>query len=298
MADNDDRDAVELASAYLDGEATADERARVESDAALLAEVERLRRVRDAVAEIPPAPVGRPRERRSPPPWPRSTSCPPTGRARRASQRRRPSNRHVPRPLARQMRTDAGPHGRGRGSGAGRRWLRDRQPRRRRRRFDGGRQRRRRSPRRAIATPAEATQSAATAPTPAAAADDDRRSASEPDDAAGDSEAADEPMAAAPSGDAGGGVGDRCRRSTRRRRRVPTGRSRDADDLADVRRGAGRRPAGGRRRRRRLRTSGSDARRRVRGRRRGDVDVVVATTADGYAAVSLDDCAIVLRAAT
>ena len=32
-----------LASAYLDGEATPDERARVEADPALLAEVERLR---------------------------------------------------------------------------------------------------------------------------------------------------------------------------------------------------------------------------------------------------------------
>ncbi len=50
MADNDDHDAVELASAYLDGESTTDERARVESDATLMAEVERLRRVRDALA--------------------------------------------------------------------------------------------------------------------------------------------------------------------------------------------------------------------------------------------------------
>jgi hypothetical protein len=57
MADNDDRNAVDLASAYLDGEATADERARVEGDAVLMAEVARLRQVRDAVATIPPAPA-------------------------------------------------------------------------------------------------------------------------------------------------------------------------------------------------------------------------------------------------
>jgi hypothetical protein len=56
MAEYDNPDAVELASAYLDGEATADERARVEEDPALLAEVERLRRVREAVATTSPAP--------------------------------------------------------------------------------------------------------------------------------------------------------------------------------------------------------------------------------------------------
>ena len=43
MADDQQPDAAELASAYLDGEATADERARVEADPILLAEVERLR---------------------------------------------------------------------------------------------------------------------------------------------------------------------------------------------------------------------------------------------------------------
>ena len=37
-----------LASAYLDGDVTADERARVESDPQLLGEVERLRSVRTA----------------------------------------------------------------------------------------------------------------------------------------------------------------------------------------------------------------------------------------------------------
>jgi hypothetical protein len=56
MADHDNFDAIELASAYLDGEATADERARVEGDPALLAEVERLRRVRAAVVATRPVP--------------------------------------------------------------------------------------------------------------------------------------------------------------------------------------------------------------------------------------------------
>jgi hypothetical protein len=55
MADHDLPDDTELASAYLDGEVTAAERARVEGDPALLAEVERLRRVRAAVADVPPA---------------------------------------------------------------------------------------------------------------------------------------------------------------------------------------------------------------------------------------------------
>jgi hypothetical protein len=57
MADHDLPDDTELASAYLDGEVTAAERARVEGDLALLAEVERLRRVRAAVADVPPAPA-------------------------------------------------------------------------------------------------------------------------------------------------------------------------------------------------------------------------------------------------
>ncbi len=42
MTDDD----LNLASAYLDGDVTADERARVEADAELIAEVERLRQVR------------------------------------------------------------------------------------------------------------------------------------------------------------------------------------------------------------------------------------------------------------
>lgn len=49
----------ELASAYLDGEVSADERARVEGDPALLARVDELRTARDALAaapvEAPPA---------------------------------------------------------------------------------------------------------------------------------------------------------------------------------------------------------------------------------------------------
>ena len=53
MADDPQPNAAELASAYLDGEATPDERARVEGDPALLAEVERLRAVAAAVAEVP-----------------------------------------------------------------------------------------------------------------------------------------------------------------------------------------------------------------------------------------------------
>jgi hypothetical protein len=55
MADHDEFDASELASAYLDGEVSDDERARVESDAALVAEVERLRRVRAALGDVPSA---------------------------------------------------------------------------------------------------------------------------------------------------------------------------------------------------------------------------------------------------
>lgn len=44
----------DLASAYLDGEVTADERAAVETDRELLADVERLRQVRAIVADIDP----------------------------------------------------------------------------------------------------------------------------------------------------------------------------------------------------------------------------------------------------
>ncbi len=43
-----------LASSYLDGEASADERARVDDDAAALAEVDRLRAARALVADVPP----------------------------------------------------------------------------------------------------------------------------------------------------------------------------------------------------------------------------------------------------
>src|SRR5262245_30967997 len=48
----------ELASAYLDGEATPDERAAVERDATLLARVEELRAVRRVLAApVPPRPA-------------------------------------------------------------------------------------------------------------------------------------------------------------------------------------------------------------------------------------------------
>ena len=50
-------DAELLASAYLDDEVTADERARVEADPVLLAEVDRLRVVRDALVATDPAPI-------------------------------------------------------------------------------------------------------------------------------------------------------------------------------------------------------------------------------------------------
>ena len=52
MADDQQPDDAELASAYLDGEATPDERARVEADPILLAEVERLRAAAAAVAAV------------------------------------------------------------------------------------------------------------------------------------------------------------------------------------------------------------------------------------------------------
>jgi hypothetical protein len=60
MTDERDPDAeldLELASAYLDGEVTAEERAVVEGDPALLIEVDRLRRLRDELAEARPAPA-------------------------------------------------------------------------------------------------------------------------------------------------------------------------------------------------------------------------------------------------
>ncbi len=47
-------DLILLASAYLDGDVTADERARVEGDPALLAEVERLRSVRALLSDVEP----------------------------------------------------------------------------------------------------------------------------------------------------------------------------------------------------------------------------------------------------
>jgi hypothetical protein len=59
MADHDAFDATELASAYLDGEVTDVERARVEGDRELLAVAERLREVRAALGDVPPAPPAR-----------------------------------------------------------------------------------------------------------------------------------------------------------------------------------------------------------------------------------------------
>jgi hypothetical protein len=56
MPDHDEFDATELASAYLDGEVSDVERAQVEGDGALLAEVERLRQVRAALGDVPSAP--------------------------------------------------------------------------------------------------------------------------------------------------------------------------------------------------------------------------------------------------
>ena len=46
-----------LASAYLDGDVTADERARVEADPELIAEVERLRYVKVLLADTEPSPI-------------------------------------------------------------------------------------------------------------------------------------------------------------------------------------------------------------------------------------------------
>jgi hypothetical protein len=50
----------ELASAYLDGVATPDERSRVEADPALLTRVEAFRRVRHLLADAPAPPAGQP----------------------------------------------------------------------------------------------------------------------------------------------------------------------------------------------------------------------------------------------
>jgi hypothetical protein len=50
-------DLITLASAYLDGETTAAERAQVEADAGLLAEVERLRQVRAVLGDTESAPI-------------------------------------------------------------------------------------------------------------------------------------------------------------------------------------------------------------------------------------------------
>jgi hypothetical protein len=56
MAEHDEFDRNELVNAYLDGEVSADERVRVEADPALMAEVEQLRRLRTALADVAPPP--------------------------------------------------------------------------------------------------------------------------------------------------------------------------------------------------------------------------------------------------
>ena len=114
-----------LASAYLDGEATPDERARVEADAALLVEVERLRTARMALLDVsgsnqPRTTCARPR---SPPP-----STPGTAPRRR----RTPRSEHAPRtdivrpalratPLVDPLAHGSGSRGRGRGARCGHR---------------------------------------------------------------------------------------------------------------------------------------------------------------------------------
>ena len=50
-------DLITLASAYLDGDTTAAERAQVEADPELLAQVERLRQVRAVLGDTEAAPI-------------------------------------------------------------------------------------------------------------------------------------------------------------------------------------------------------------------------------------------------
>ena len=58
MTDDLTPDAIsELASGYLDGELTADERAMVEHDATLLAEVDRIHQVRAVLGDVEPPPI-------------------------------------------------------------------------------------------------------------------------------------------------------------------------------------------------------------------------------------------------
>lgn len=62
LSPDPEHDGAQLAAAYLDGHATPEERARVEASPQLMAIVESFARVRDGLADVPPAPVG-PRER-------------------------------------------------------------------------------------------------------------------------------------------------------------------------------------------------------------------------------------------
>ncbi|MEN9645284.1 MAG: hypothetical protein RL238_1953 [Actinomycetota bacterium] len=58
LSPDPESDGALLAAAYLDGLASPDERARVEASPQLMALVEEFRRVRDGLADVPPAPVG------------------------------------------------------------------------------------------------------------------------------------------------------------------------------------------------------------------------------------------------
>lgn len=62
LSPDPEHDGALLAAAYLDGHATPEERAIVEASPQLMATVATFRRIRDGLADVPPAPVG-PRER-------------------------------------------------------------------------------------------------------------------------------------------------------------------------------------------------------------------------------------------
>ena len=129
MADDQQPDDAELASAYLDGEATPDERARVEADPILLAEVERLRAAAAAVAAVDAPSVERAR----------SSSWRSAGDVRRVARHGRGAGAAHPAGQRRVARSpapgagDAGADGRRGCCRAGDRRFRRRQPRRSRR---------------------------------------------------------------------------------------------------------------------------------------------------------------------
>lgn len=62
LSPDPEHDGALLAAAYLDGHATPEERALVEASPQLMATVATFRRIRDGLADVPPAPAG-PRER-------------------------------------------------------------------------------------------------------------------------------------------------------------------------------------------------------------------------------------------